>query len=116
MKKFLSLLLILLTCTHLALAQGGSQGTAYRFFSGTLAQRSTSCRFADAYAASDTGHWYLCTATNTWTDMGSGGSGSGTVNSGTGNQLAYYSSTGTAVSGLTTGNNGVLVTNGSGVP
>lgn len=44
------------------------------------------------------------------------GSGSGTVNSGAANQLAYYASTGTAVSGLTSGNNGVLVTNGSGVP
>jgi hypothetical protein len=44
------------------------------------------------------------------------GSGSGTVNSGTANQLAYYSSTGTAVSGLTDANSSVLVTNGSGVP
>lgn len=43
-------------------------------------------------------------------------SGSGTVNSGTINQLAYYAATGTAVSGLATANNGVLVTNGSGVP
>lgn len=45
-----------------------------------------------------------------------GGSGSGTVNSGTANQLAYYASTGTAVSGLTSANNSVLVTDGSGVP
>jgi hypothetical protein len=53
---------------------------------------------------------------------GSGGlswvsqSGSGTVNSGNQNELAYYASTGTAVSGLTTANNGALVTDGSGVP
>ena len=46
---------------------------------------------------------------------GSGG-GSGTVNNGSANNLAYYSSSGTAVSGLTTQNNGVLVTSGSGVP
>lgn len=45
-----------------------------------------------------------------------GGGGTGTVNSGTANQLAYYASTGTAVSGLTSANNSVLVTNGSGVP
>lgn len=45
-----------------------------------------------------------------------GGGGSGTVNSGTTSQLAYYASSGTAVSGLATANNGVLVTNGSGVP
>lgn len=44
------------------------------------------------------------------------GGGSGTVNSGTANQLAYYASTGTAVSGLTSANSGVLVTDGSGVP
>src|SRR5208337_433696 len=37
-------------------------------------------------------------ATNTWTAFGGGG-GSGTVNSGTANQLAYYAATGTAVSG-----------------
>ena len=42
--------------------------------------------------------------------------GSGTVNSGTANQLAYYAGTGTAVSGLTSANNGVLVTSGAGVP
>jgi hypothetical protein len=42
--------------------------------------------------------------------------GSGTVNAGTSNQLSYYGSSGAAVSGLATANNGVLVTNGSGVP
>lgn len=42
--------------------------------------------------------------------------GSGTVNSGTVNQLAYYASTGTAVSGLATANSGILVTSGTGVP
>lgn len=44
------------------------------------------------------------------------GGGSGTVNSGNQYELAYYATTGTAVSGLTTGNSSVLVTNGSGVP
>jgi len=42
--------------------------------------------------------------------------GSGTVNSGTANQLAYYAGTGTAVSGLASANSGVLVTSGAGVP
>ncbi len=41
---------------------------------------------------------------------------SGTVNSGTINQLAYYAATGTAVSGLATANNGILVTSGTGAP
>lgn len=45
-----------------------------------------------------------------------GGGGSGTVNSGTANELAYYASSGTAVSGLVSANNGVLVTDGTGVP
>lgn len=44
------------------------------------------------------------------------GGGGGTVTSSTINNLAYYASTGTTVSGLPTGNNGVLVTNGSGIP
>ncbi len=48
----------------------------------------------------------------TWVAAG----GSGTVNSGTANQLAYYATTGTAVSGLTSGNNGILVTSSAGVP
>jgi len=43
-------------------------------------------------------------------------SGSGTVNSGTANQLAYYAGTGTTVSGLASANSGVLVTSGAGVP
>lgn len=42
--------------------------------------------------------------------------GTGTVNSGTANQLAYYITTGTAVSGLSSANNGLLVTSNSGVP
>lgn len=41
---------------------------------------------------------------------------SGQVNSGTANQLAYYATSGTAVSGLTTANDGVLITSGAGVP
>lgn len=41
---------------------------------------------------------------------------SGVVNPATANQLAYYATTGAAVSGLTTVNNAILVTNGSGVP
>lgn len=44
------------------------------------------------------------------------GGGSGTVNSGTANQLAYYSASGTVVSGLATSNSGVLVTSSGGAP
>lgn len=42
--------------------------------------------------------------------------GTGTVNSGSINQLAWYAANGTAVSGLATANNGVLVTSAGGVP
>ncbi len=41
---------------------------------------------------------------------------SGIVNPGLINELAYYAAAGTTLSGLPTANNGVLVTNGSGVP
>lgn len=41
--------------------------------------------------------------------------GSGTINSSTANNLAVYSGS-TALSGVTTGNNGLLVTSGAGVP
>ncbi len=40
----------------------------------------------------------------------------GTVNTGTINDLAYYAATGTTISPLATANNATLVTNGSGVP
>lgn len=44
------------------------------------------------------------------------GSSTGTVNSGSINQLAWYAANGTAVSGLSTANSGVLVTSAGGVP
>ncbi|CAM6053265.1 unnamed protein product [Sphagnum tenellum] len=47
---------------------------------------------------------------------GSGSGGSGTVSSGTTNQLAYYASTGTTVAGLGTANNSILTTSSSGLP
>jgi len=43
-------------------------------------------------------------------------SASGIINSGTTNQLAYYAASGTTLSGLSTANNGVLITSGAGVP
>lgn len=51
-------------------------------------------------------------------DLGiSGGGGSGTVNSGTANTIAYYGSTGTAVSSLAAmGTSMAMVTDGSGLP
>ncbi len=45
-----------------------------------------------------------------------GASAAGTVTSGTTSQLGYYAANGNTISGLTTGNNGVLVTSAGGVP
>jgi hypothetical protein len=64
-------------------------------------------------AAGSSGNVLTSNGTN-W--VSSAATGTGTVNSGLINQLAYYAAAGTAVSGLTTANNGVLVTNGTGVP
>ncbi len=47
---------------------------------------------------------------------GGGSGGNGTVTAGTINQLAWYSASGTAVAGLASVNNAVLVTSGAGVP
>lgn len=55
---------------------------------------------------------FLC-GDNTWKDPTLA---YGQVNAGTQYQLAYYSANGNVVSGLATANDGVLVTNGSGVP
>lgn len=49
-----------------------------------------------------------------WVQLAAGGSGS--VNLGGANQLAYYENTGTAVSALLTANNAVLLTDVSGIP
>jgi len=45
-----------------------------------------------------------------------GAAASGTVNAGTENELAYYAADGTAVSGLSTANDGTLITSAAGVP
>jgi len=42
--------------------------------------------------------------------------GTGTVDTGAINELAYYAAAGDTVSGLSTANDGVLVTDGTGVP
>lgn len=56
------------------------------------------------------------TTAASWSDVYALAAGSGSVSSGTINELAYYSATGDVVSGLATANNGLLVTDGSGVP
>ena len=78
---------------------GGSSSTLYASFTGT-----TAIQFPGLAASS--GHNCLQVdnsgyVTNTGSACGAGsGSGSGTVNSGTSGQIAYYSSTGTVLSGI----------------
>lgn len=78
-------------------------GTAWTSFTGNTS--GTQCLGENA---SGVPAWTTC----------AGGSGSGTVNSGNANVLAYYPSTGTAVSPINASspNNNVVATNGSGVP
>ncbi len=57
---------------------------------------------------------YYDTFSSSWVELS--GSGTGTVNAGAINDLAFYAAAGTAVSPLLTANNSVLVTSFSGVP
>lgn len=57
---------------------------------------------------------YYDSNTASWQELS--GSGTGTINPGLQNNIAYYPFNGTAVSGLSNVNNSVLVTNSSGVP
>ncbi len=80
---------------------GGNSSSLYASFTGT-----TAIKFPGLAATS--GHFCLQIdnsgyISNTGAACGSGGGGgSGTVNSGTSGQIAYYSATGTAVSGIST--------------
>lgn len=68
----------------------------------------------ETYAVPGTSGNVLTSDGTNW--ISSAATGSGTVSSGTANQLAYYASNGTTVSGLTSANNGILVTSNTGVP
>lgn len=57
---------------------------------------------------------YYDTVSAMWVQLS--GSGTGTVNPGAANNLAYYAANGTAVSALSTANNSILATNNAGVP
>ena len=94
---------------------GGGAGTAP-----TVGSRSGNTTiFATSTGALTNGHCVQIDSNGNFVDAGgtcTTGGGGGTVQSGTANQLAYYQSNGTTVVGLTSGNNGVLITSGAGVP
>jgi len=97
-----------------ACAAFAQYGIARKVISGAGAPLSADCDaanevgnvYARTNAAAIFSTFYVCgnTAANTysWELYGSGGSGSGTVNSGTAGNLAYYLSSGTTISGLST--------------
>ena len=75
----------------------------------------TACAGYQVYVDTTAGNWYVCKGGVLTL---SGGSGSGTVNSGTGTQIAYYATTGTAVSGdaaLTDASNTLAYTGSGGI-
>ncbi len=83
------------------------------------ARSGNTTTFGTTSGALTNGHCLQVDANGNIVDAGgacSTGSGGGTVTAGLINQLAWYSSAGTVVVGLTTANNGVLVTSGGGVP
>ena len=87
--------------------------------SGTTTVQSSGGNTIQAMAA-NTSLIMTCTAlsgtgTSSWNGTYISDTG-GTVNSGTANQMAYYASTGNAVSGLTSANSGLLVTSNAGAP
>lgn len=88
-----------------ALAQGTVSGNTTKFVTTTGALTNNDCVKIDSM-----GNFVDAGGTCTT------GGGSGTVNSSTANNLAYYQTTGTAISGLVSANSGVLVTSGAGVP
>lgn len=94
---------------------GGGAGVAPS--SGSRSGNTTT--FATANGILTNGHCVSIDGSGNFVDAGGScttGGGGGTVSSGTANDLAYYASSGTVVTGLTSANSGVLVTSGSGVP
>ncbi len=99
---------------------GGTTGAGYRFssaanfgvFFGSGAPTLSAAQ-GSLYLRSDGVPAYNNNGTTGWSSLATG---SGTVNAGTINQVAWYAGTGSAVSGLTTANSGVLVTSVAGVP
>jgi len=99
---------------------GGTTGAGFKFTSATnfgifggSGAPTLSAAQGSIYLRSDGVPFYNNNGTTGWSSLATG---SGTVNAGTINQMAWYAGTGSTVSGLATGNSGVLVTSGAGVP
>lgn len=107
--------LVLTNATGLPVAGGGTGNSTFTAYSVICAGTTSTGAFQNVSGLGTTGFVLTSngvSALPTW----QAATGTGTVNSGTINQLAWYAATGTAVSGLTTANSGVLVTSAGGVP
>lgn len=83
---------------------------------GAAAQQGGGVAFVGPIVPGHCSEWYASNILEDSGDICAAGSGSGTVSSGTTNELAYYAADGDTVSGITTLNNGVLITSGVGKP
>jgi len=92
-----------------------STGVGFAAFKAPAATYSSNATYQWPIAAPGS-NGYLLSCTTAGILSWAASAGSGTVNSGTANDLAYYATTGAAVSGLASANNGVLITSGVGVP
>lgn len=111
-----------------SVAKGGTGGTAFtanlpilgnggssQLIQGTVSGNTT--KFATTSGTLTNNHCVSIDASGNFVDVGAACSaGGGIVNSGSINQLAYYASAGTTLSGLATANNGILATGGTGIP
>lgn len=93
---------------------GGTGNTTFTAYSVILGGTTATGAFQNVAGVGTSGQVLTSTGAGsapTWQSPAAG-----TINSGNQNELAYYAAAGTAISGLTTGNNGTLITSAGGVP
>lgn len=103
-----------------AIPAGGTTGNGFAFSNtanfgityGSGAPTQSAAQ-GSLYLRSDGVPFYNVNGSTTWASLAAG---SGTVNGGTVNQLAWYAGSGSTISGLATANNALLVTSSGGVP
>ena len=91
-------LILFVAFCNLSLIAQVSSSTAHHIFWGASLPPNCNPNTGDVFARTSDHTYWMCTASNTWTQIGSAG-GSGTVSAGTAGQVAYYAANGTTVSG-----------------
>lgn len=113
MKKTLLLLAALTTLAISASAQSYNVNVGGIGYSSGVGVPASCLQNGYWYFNQSNSTWYQCIS-GTWTIIGSGGGGGGTVSPGTSNQTVVYSGTGTVVGGVGPGlTNQVLTSNGT---